>query len=474
MARVSSDLEFEEEEVELSLGLSIGGNFRKTEKSNLISQESITSHLHHSGSYSDMRCLDLERRDLSFSRSDVCSPLDGSNGLGSDFLDQEGRREMQAIRRREARMKREEKQHKKGGFRGRNVNNHLLPVMMDDRTVLEAERFQSRVRDRAVKEEEACWLDQRRRFQGIGGNVDQNVTLSLSPNQILNPNPNPNPDASSSACPAFPVMSMQYPYHPMQYMPFSNGFTFPYMMPCWAPPSGSNADKNVFVPEACRNFRPYQASIPNTNQPPPSCDSEQNGNNVGGIKQRKSLSLASSGSLGSNSSAVSDNQSASLQGGTSSSSDTRSHSSHPPLEQLQPLVDNAGAQFRHSLSNHHIESCTQVAEETTHKHQSNTAPSSPKEPLEPVSTTKNPDSEDKKPLPCPPSLTQMPCVSTTGNGPNGKTITGFLYRYTKTEVSIVCVCHGRSFSPEEFVKHAGGTDISHPLKHILVVPSTFG
>lgn len=68
-------------------------------------------------------------------------------------------------------------------------------------------------------------------------------------------------------------------------------------------------------------------------------------------------------------------------------------------------------------------------------------------------------------------LPQMPCVSTTGNGPNGKTITGFLYRYTKTEVCIICVCHGTSFSPAEFVKHAGGVDVEHPLRHITIVPS---
>lgn len=68
-------------------------------------------------------------------------------------------------------------------------------------------------------------------------------------------------------------------------------------------------------------------------------------------------------------------------------------------------------------------------------------------------------------------LPPMPCVSTTGNGPNGKTITGFLYRYTKTEVCIVCVCHGTSFSPAEFVKHAGGVDVEHPLRHITIVPS---
>ncbi|KAL6497864.1 hypothetical protein OROHE_026891 [Orobanche hederae] len=69
------------------------------------------------------------------------------------------------------------------------------------------------------------------------------------------------------------------------------------------------------------------------------------------------------------------------------------------------------------------------------------------------------------------SIRHMPCVSTTGNGPNGKTVTGFLYKYTKTEVSIMCVCHRRYFSPSEFVEHAGGVDILNPLRHITVVNS---
>lgn len=71
-------------------------------------------------------------------------------------------------------------------------------------------------------------------------------------------------------------------------------------------------------------------------------------------------------------------------------------------------------------------------------------------------------------------FSQMPCVSTTGNGPNGKTITGFLYKYTKAEVSIICVCHGASFSPAGFVEHAGGVDVEFPLKSIRVVPFALG
>ncbi|KAJ4900878.1 Ninja-family protein AFP3 [Raphanus sativus] len=71
-------------------------------------------------------------------------------------------------------------------------------------------------------------------------------------------------------------------------------------------------------------------------------------------------------------------------------------------------------------------------------------------------------------------IEDMPCVSTTGDGPNGKKIDGFLYRYRKgQEVRIVCVCHGSFLSPAEFIKHAGGSDVAHPLKHIVVNPSPF-
>ncbi|CAL9122232.1 unnamed protein product [Musa textilis] len=65
---------------------------------------------------------------------------------------------------------------------------------------------------------------------------------------------------------------------------------------------------------------------------------------------------------------------------------------------------------------------------------------------------------------------EMPCVSTRGDGPNGRRIEGLLYKYKKgEEVRIVCVCHGSFLTPAEFVKHAGGGDVTHPLRHIVVV-----
>ncbi|KAH0455039.1 hypothetical protein IEQ34_016963 [Dendrobium chrysotoxum] len=68
-------------------------------------------------------------------------------------------------------------------------------------------------------------------------------------------------------------------------------------------------------------------------------------------------------------------------------------------------------------------------------------------------------------------IAEMPCVSTRGEGPNGKRIEGFLYKYTKGEIRIVCVCHGSTHTPAEFIKHAGGGDVENPLRHIVVSPT---
>ena len=70
-------------------------------------------------------------------------------------------------------------------------------------------------------------------------------------------------------------------------------------------------------------------------------------------------------------------------------------------------------------------------------------------------------------------MTKMPSVTTTGDGPNGRKIEGFLYKYTKSQVSIVCLCHGSFLTPAEFVRHAGGTDVTNPMKHINVLSTSF-
>ncbi|KAJ0988907.1 hypothetical protein J5N97_007263 [Dioscorea zingiberensis] len=65
----------------------------------------------------------------------------------------------------------------------------------------------------------------------------------------------------------------------------------------------------------------------------------------------------------------------------------------------------------------------------------------------------------------------LPLVSTKGNG---RTVYGYLNsckRINNGVLGIVCNCHGISFSPAEFVRHAGGPETVRPLKHINVVMS---
>lgn len=52
------------------------------------------------------------------------------------------------------------------------------------------------------------------------------------------------------------------------------------------------------------------------------------------------------------------------------------------------------------------------------------------------------------------SRPDLPWVSATGSGPNGKTISGVTYKYSQNQVKVVCACHGTHMSPEEFVLHA--------------------
>uniref|UniRef100_A0A803L7S2 Ninja-family protein n=1 Tax=Chenopodium quinoa TaxID=63459 RepID=A0A803L7S2_CHEQI len=93
---------------------------------------------------------------------------------------------------------------------------------------------------------------------------------------------------------------------------------------------------------------------------------------------------------------------------------------------------------------------------------------------EPESSSKQPESTDnKKKETASGGIEDMPCVFTIGDGPNGRKVEGILYKYGKgEEVRIMCVCHGTFHSPKEFVKHAGGRDVEHPLRHIVVSPST--
>ncbi|KAL6534917.1 hypothetical protein OROGR_013592 [Orobanche gracilis] len=56
------------------------------------------------------------------------------------------------------------------------------------------------------------------------------------------------------------------------------------------------------------------------------------------------------------------------------------------------------------------------------------------------------------------SYPNLPWVSTTGQGPNGRTISGVTYKYSPTQLRIVCACHGSHMSPDEFVQHAAAEE----------------
>lgn len=54
----------------------------------------------------------------------------------------------------------------------------------------------------------------------------------------------------------------------------------------------------------------------------------------------------------------------------------------------------------------------------------------------------------------------LPWVSTTGSGPNGRTISGVTYKYNTSQIRIVCACHGSHMSPEEFLRHASDEHVN--------------
>ncbi|KAK6145122.1 hypothetical protein DH2020_021942 [Rehmannia glutinosa] len=393
---------------------------------------------------------------------------------GSDFengcesVDLQRKREIQALRRQEARKKREEKLKKsrKVGF-------------VEDKIYLEAQKFQARVEDRGIREKDAF-------LEETGRKKDKN-----SPTEVANN------DLNLSLFTENKIPSQQierdYLLHPkVRYIaPRNYGFACSSGVPSWVHNvgEGKKNEGNVFGAVAYRNG---SLSM--------DCDSEHSNGN--GINERGNWKAVPNRSLEQSSSAVSDYQSTSHKGG--SSSDTGSHSSPFRPRHYRCISRNA---FDHHPENNNSstqpdqslrgmpERSTKVAASFSNPHSSwsvfsnkpkpdtcfdrtNNACSTSNNPASPPLKETHGDGLSDKPIEPPTqglnSVSRMPCVSTTGNGPNGKTITGFLYKYTKTEVSIICVCHRSLFSPAGFVEHAGGVDISHPLRHITIVPSAFG
>ncbi|KAK9138410.1 hypothetical protein Sjap_009004 [Stephania japonica] len=377
-----------DEDLELNLGLSLGGCFKRYEKSEAAKSE-VTN-------------------------------------LGDAQLDSEAKkREIQALRRREARRKRDEKKRGRG-------------------------------------------------FVGVVGSEPALKRINCEEKEE-----NQTPISGNSV---FPLHCHQFP--PVQYMPFSNGFPFPYhVVPCWAAaaaagagagaaPAGSAAEeKNVFHPVACRPLKGVEVQGREGQEQSVSSSSAVS-ESLNGLSSRETSHSVES---------KSDQQQVQASGKSNAEGQQSGHSdSSHQTQPTQVLVEENTQTNKIDSSNNNKSNNNNQPAQTKAIEERNRAPSLPIETLRKnngENNNKPPKPQTKPsqlPLPRTQSLPPMPCVSTTGDGPNGKTINGFLYKYNRTEVSIMCVCHGSSFTPAEFVKHAGGTDVSHPLRHIVVTPSAFG
>ncbi|PON36057.1 Ninja family [Parasponia andersonii] len=449
-------------EMELDLGLSIGGTTSRRSETTSKPVEIDKSGLSFDSIPTKGCSLYLrEVQTTSASRSSTSPAATAvSEPPESAILDQKTKREIQALRRQEAKKKQREK-------RSRGLKNS------SSLTSLVQEHYANDVSS-AVEEQRASKRE-----------------------KAENNNANPVNSSNGPTLPYHPVTAVgaQYTCAPVQFVPYANGFAYPCVMPCWraTTPTLGGGEKNVIQPVPCRGFGPFLAGQGLGLNISNGFGSEYYGGKHCEIKVRKTTS---DGSPACSSSSVSYHRSSFHEG--DDSSDTRTRSSHSSPEQNQRNDSKANdykAQSEvQSACSHHAESEPKNNTQT----KSVSQPVPPRPTGKPISTAENssPDHNDSslketkveigkklpmsQPLnrnetPPPPPIQKMPYVSTRGNGPNGKTVSGFLYNYTsKSEVSIVCVCHGSTFSPAGFVEHAGGTDVSQPLKQITVIPSAFG
>ncbi|KAK2995168.1 hypothetical protein RJ640_025398 [Escallonia rubra] len=363
--------EGEEDEIELSLGLSIGGSFRKSKPKWRDSCER---------SVGDLK----EERD-SLTR-DVLFDADADGAV---------KRGVEATRRQKASIEREEKVEK--GNRGVSVAKLCAGDGVERETASKKVKTEISGRNCVAKEE----------IKGLN--------LTLSYNGLLGYDYGSNPTAAgalSSCIPVVPV-PVQYPYSspPLNCAPCTNGYVYPFVMPVLA---ADNAGNDVGRSEKCgpgraayQSFRPYQR-------------------NVGDLGQN----AASNGSQ--------------EPSGSSSNAESKSNHSQSERQQLQMLNASAESELRGSANSvelnklmHKAASSTKPSQEaesdapvnnplSSTENQTNSTP--PKEAIgiaDNLSKSRE-GKHDALPLP------QMPCVSTTGNGPNGKTINGFLHSEVET------------------------------------------
>lgn len=222
-----SEIGVKEEELELDLGLSIGGSFRKSETtSKPVERESGLLSF-------DSKTINGVNLDL----NEVLTTTTTASRSSSSPAPKT-KREIHALRRQEAKKKQREKRS-----RGLKNSSPSSQDQSSNNTCLLVEE------QRASKREKTEY--------GI-------VNVSQSNAEVNNNNNNGNMNSSNGqTLPYHPFTAAQYPYAPLQFVPYTNGFAYPCVTPCWTQPTtpGGTDEKNVFHPVPCRGFGPFLTGL---------------------------------------------------------------------------------------------------------------------------------------------------------------------------------------------------------------------
>ncbi|KAH0470762.1 hypothetical protein IEQ34_000485 [Dendrobium chrysotoxum] len=200
----------------------------------------------------------------------------------------------------------------------------------------------------------------------------------------------------------------------LQFMPVilqaPNGYCYVSMMPCWVPRSVDVVENSVYEPTGNRSLV-----------------AEMDGVAAGDCQMEVAGRLSSQESSISRTSVL---QSLSAKGESSSTNESRCHSSDATTDNTSHI-----SSFRSSK------------------------PGLKKPP--------SPTKRRKKP-----ALSRKCRAVVSTQSTEGKKINGCLYQCSESEVRILCDCHGSFFTPADFVKHAGGPETQHPLRQITVALSS--
>lgn len=301
-----------DDEIELSLELSIGGRYKKLEKS---LEEEENSGKENSGK---KKGIIVPRSGLSFPTTAIVGDkVETGSGSGSevvvveeDYYSQRNKREIQALRRQEARKRREEKLRK-------SASNS---VNADDKMLLETQQLQSRGRDREMRENDALVEDKEHNFAKCVGNEKNGSSIIIKDSNFIFTSRNNggvsdrSQDHQGSGTKS-PVSFLQnkVPYYP-QYLECAtqkNGFAQPHRNHHMVSKDENGGTKGKNVISQPVNFRPYPNGNGNLKR---GGDSGQNSGKCGSEIPKL---ISSNGSPETTSSAVSDYRSTSGKGKTS-------------------------------------------------------------------------------------------------------------------------------------------------------------